>query len=321
MKKIKNKKYLVFGFILLFIITISLSLMFNLIGSNETYKYTNTELINGNFQIKVLDDVVLSEIDIFGTITKNYVIDRKIDTIYGLVQSSCQNDNKGYIKLIYSDGTNNQYNFNVDDIEYVNPNQNKVVSTIQVYVNKGSCVWTKIHAGIYFTNLNYYTSGNVETTSYITTTQPYNNFELQTTQNLNGGDIKPYLIIGNDKHYLVNGKLNIPTVIAGTQIKRGFDFVGLGSSTPTLNKDMVLLGSYGDEPVAEVSSSGGGGGSSEEEIIIDESNTDNSNNVINTETNEDETKTINPFLIVGIIIIIIVIVSLISKKLGGKKRY
>jgi len=99
------------------------------------------------------------------------------------------------------------------------------------------------------------TSGNIEQTLPITTTQPYTHFSLEYNVSLNGGTVIPYLIVGTSKHYFTNKVLDLPQVVSDTQLKVGFDLTGSSSVSPQLNNNIVLSGSLGSTPTSSGSSS------------------------------------------------------------------
>ena len=86
--------------------------------------------------------------------------------------------------------------------------------------------------------------GNIEQTFSLTIENGYNHFEILYNESLNGGLITPYLIIDDSKYYFTNKEISISLIPAGSNLKLGFDFTGDGITTPQLNNNIVLSGSY-----------------------------------------------------------------------------
>ncbi len=120
------------------------------------------------------------------------------------------------------------------------------------YYENSQSAWTSSGSGYQVSSVtcsvptgNYNSFGNIEQTSYITISEPYNYFELQYDVSLNGESIQPYLLIGETRYNFNNNKLSTEKIPSDTQIKLGFDFTG-STNTPQLNNDIVLLGSFSE---------------------------------------------------------------------------
>jgi len=98
-----------------------------------------------------------------------------------------------------------------------------------------------------------YTSGSLVQTTPTTTTQPYDTLNLNYTQTLNGGTITPILIINGIEQTLTNNELT-GTFPTGTNISVKFSLTGSSSTTPQINNNIVLTGSYTPPVVASSSS-------------------------------------------------------------------
>ena len=93
------------------------------------------------------------------------------------------------------------------------------------------------------------TSGKVEQTNPITTTEPYTTFFLEYDVSLNGQTLKPYLLVGPNKHYFESGMIELPKVPSDTQVKVGADFEGNRTHSaeldPVVNLDMSYVEANG----------------------------------------------------------------------------